>query len=127
MSRCVGMQPCMSPYPATPTSHMKLTGQCVLRLHTLAALLTCLVCCPQFPAGLIDAGETPAQAALRELKEETGYSGTVVEVSPVRPGMHSNLALLCSASLSWLLQDTGGGLAHAYVFMVIMYPDWRLE
>ncbi len=85
----------MSPYPATPTSHMKLTGQCMLRHHTLAALLICLACCPQFPAGLIDAGETPAQAALRELREETGYSGTVVEVSPVRPGMHSNLALLC--------------------------------
>lgn len=39
---------------------------------------------PQFPAGLIDAGETAAQAALRELREETGYSGTVVEVSPAR-------------------------------------------
>ena len=44
----------------------------------------------QFPAGLIDAGETAAQAALRELKEETGYSGAVAEVSPVcysDPGM----------------------------------------
>lgn len=28
--------------------------------------------CMQLPAGLIDAGETAAQAALRELKEETG-------------------------------------------------------
>lgn len=44
----------------------------------------------QFPAGLIDAGESAAEAALRELKEETGYAGTVVEVSPVcysDPGM----------------------------------------
>ncbi len=31
----------------------------------------------EFPAGLIDAGETPEQAAIREFKEETGYTGTV--------------------------------------------------
>ncbi len=68
----------------------------MLRLHTLAALLMCLACCPQFPAGLIDAGETPAQAALRELREETGYSGTVVEVSPVRLG-HCCGFFFCSA------------------------------
>ncbi|KAK9837295.1 hypothetical protein WJX81_004372 [Elliptochloris bilobata] len=44
----------------------------------------------EFPAGLIDAGESAAQAALRELSEETGYSGSVLEVSPVcysDPGM----------------------------------------
>ena len=31
----------------------------------------------ELPAGLIDAGESPQEAALRELKEETGYTGTV--------------------------------------------------
>ena len=36
----------------------------------------------EFPAGLIDAGETPAEAALRELEEETGYTGTVRGVGP---------------------------------------------
>jgi ADP-ribose pyrophosphatase len=37
----------------------------------------------EVPAGLIDAGETAEQAAIRELKEETGYIGTVTETSPV--------------------------------------------
>ena len=36
----------------------------------------------EFPAGLLDAGEQPGQAALRELAEETGYRGEVLEVGP---------------------------------------------
>ena len=34
------------------------------------------------PAGLIDPGEDPAVAALRELKEETGYSGKLTRLLP---------------------------------------------
>ncbi|KAH6705181.1 ADP-ribose pyrophosphatase [Leptodontidium sp. 2 PMI_412] len=39
--------------------------------------------CIEIPAGLVDAGETAEQAAVRELKEETGYVGVVSETSPV--------------------------------------------
>ena len=44
----------------------------------------------EWPAGLIDKDETAEEAAVRELKEETGYEGKVISVSPVvaaDPGM----------------------------------------
>jgi len=35
--------------------------------------------CIEVPAGLVDAGETAETCAVRELKEETGYVGKVLE------------------------------------------------
>jgi 8-oxo-dGTP pyrophosphatase MutT (NUDIX family) len=35
----------------------------------------------EFPAGMTDEGETPEVSALRELKEETGYVGTITHVT----------------------------------------------
>ncbi|TGO67623.1 hypothetical protein BOTNAR_0038g00120 [Botryotinia narcissicola] len=37
----------------------------------------------EVPAGLIDEGETAEEAALRELKEETGYVGVLSEGTPI--------------------------------------------
>jgi ADP-ribose pyrophosphatase len=44
----------------------------------------------EWPAGLIDADETPEEAAIRELREETGHHGRILSVSPTiasDPGM----------------------------------------
>ncbi len=37
----------------------------------------------EVPAGLVDEGETAAESAVRELREETGYHGVAAEVSPI--------------------------------------------
>ena len=54
--------------------------------------------CIEMPAGLIDAGESVDVAALRELKEETGYSGKIVSKTPTifnDPGFtNTNLSLV---------------------------------
>ncbi|QLG70281.1 hypothetical protein HG535_0A02190 [Zygotorulaspora mrakii] len=54
--------------------------------------------CIEMPAGLIDGDESIETAALRELKEETGYVGKIVQQSPVAfndPGFtNTNLSLV---------------------------------
>lgn len=50
--------------------------------------------CVEFPAGLVDENETVEEAALRELHEETGYSGKLVDMSVVmadNPGMSTTV------------------------------------
>ena len=52
----------------------------------------------ELPAGLIDPGETAEVAALRELKEETGYVGSVTHTSAVMamsPGLCNEAIQLC--------------------------------
>ena len=51
----------------------------------------------EFPAGLIDEGETVAEAGLRELREETGYNGVFRWLGPMvmsSPGMSDEAVAL---------------------------------
>nr|XP_057933361.1 ADP-sugar pyrophosphatase isoform X2 [Doryrhamphus excisus] len=58
-----------------------LHKDCVVMVKQFRPPLGCFSL--EFPAGLIDEGESAEAAALRELKEETGYKGEVVGVTPV--------------------------------------------
>lgn len=56
----------------------------------------------EIPGGLIDAGEDPREAAIRELREETGYTGTTVSgLGVVEP----NPAILDNRCFTFLVED----------------------
>ncbi|XP_007905823.1 ADP-sugar pyrophosphatase isoform X2 [Callorhinchus milii] len=54
---------------------------CLVMIKQFRPALGCY--CLEFPAGLMDDGETPECAAVRELLEETGYKGETSGTSPV--------------------------------------------
>jgi len=59
----------------------------------------------EIPGGLIDPGETPSEAALRELREETGFAPPspvgIREIGRVRP----NPAILDNTCYTFLVED----------------------
>ena len=59
----------------------------------------------EFPAGLVDRGETLEQAALRELQEETGYEKVKIHfVSPLSP-KSAGLTNECAALVKCSIED----------------------
>lgn len=78
---------------------MKDTGEIIL-VRQYRPPVDCFVI--EFPAGLIDDGESPAEAALRELREETGYIGTVSEISSKgysSPGLTNEYIILAKVEV----------------------------
>lgn len=56
----------------------------------------------EIPGGMVDPGERPAEAAARELLEETGYKGA----APVEVGtVHPNPAIQSNRTLTYLVTD----------------------
>lgn len=64
----------------TVICHSKTSGKYLLIMQPRVPLNKMVI---EFPAGLVDAGESFITAAQRELKEETGYEGEVVSESPL--------------------------------------------
>ena len=58
----------------------------------------------ELPAGLIDKGETAEEAALRELKEETGYTGYNARATPcsmaLSPGLSNETVVLVTVDVN---------------------------
>lgn len=56
----------------------------------------------EIPGGMVDPGEDPSEAAIRELAEETGYGGN----EPESIGwVHPNPALQTNRCSTWLIRD----------------------
>jgi ADP-ribose pyrophosphatase len=63
--------------------------------------------CVELPAGLIDEGESISDAALRELEEETGFTGRVTHVSrpqPLSPGLSAETVCVVEVDIERIVR-----------------------
>lgn len=69
----------------------------------------------EFPAGLIDEGETAGQAAARELLEETGYVASTLRVFPAAyttPGLSDETVFMILAEIDETLPENKNPQTH---------------
>ncbi len=128
----------------TPDGHLVLVRQFRYGINDFSL---------EIPGGVIDAGEDPVAAGVRELSEESGYVGTSVRllgsVHP-NPAMQSNRCHLVlvenarrEAALDWdpdeefeiltrpvdevLALAASGGITHAMVLnaLLLFQPHWQ--
>lgn len=66
-----------------------------------------------FPKGLVEPGETPEQAAVREIEEETGITGTIVgELGQTRYIYHHPRKGRVHKTVTFYLLKAQGGKLH---------------
>ena len=71
----------------------------------------------ELPAGLIDANETPQEAALRELHEETGYVGQIKDCTitgslPLSPGLSDETVALVTVMIDMTIEENQHPVQH---------------
>lgn len=73
----------------------------VILVKQLRIPMNCI--CLEFPAGLIDPNETPEDCSVRELLEETGFTGIVTSISPplcTSPGLTSEMIYMVNMQVT---------------------------
>jgi ADP-ribose pyrophosphatase YjhB (NUDIX family) len=78
------------------------------------------------PCGLVEAGESPEQGAIREAREETGLEVKILELVGVYTRLPNiEYGLYSLVSMVYLCEVTGGSLQRSHEDLGLQY--WKLE
>jgi 8-oxo-dGTP pyrophosphatase MutT (NUDIX family) len=80
-----------------------------------------------FPGGLLDPGESPAQAALREAQEEIGLDPSLVDLLGALAPIHTHVSGILVVPFLGLIRDpVGWTVSDAEIAEVLSFPVPRL-